>query len=116
MNWPLCDNPNLAAANLPVGRLTGRGLAAGRSETKRQERPRVVRGQSKLGRRCCKHPGPWQFLPKKGTAMSLLVNRQPKTSPRPVHGVAKWLSPMGFLGTGVLAINGTPYTVLRLSS
>jgi hypothetical protein len=23
---------------------------------------------------------------------------------------------MGFLGTGVLAINGTPYTVLRLSS
>jgi hypothetical protein len=49
--------------------------------------------------------------------MSLLLNRQPKAKVlRPVHGIAKWLSPMGFLGTGVLAINGTMYTVLRLSS
>src|SRR5262249_6024226 len=48
--------------------------------------------------------------------MSLLLNRRPKSTPRPVHGVAKWLSPMGFLGIGILATNGTPYVVLRLSS
>ena len=47
--------------------------------------------------------------------MSILANWRPKAKARPVHGVAKWLSPTGFLGIGVLAINGTPYTVTRLS-
>jgi hypothetical protein len=46
--------------------------------------------------------------------MSLLANRQPKAKSRPIHGVAKWLSPMGFLGQGTLAINGTPYGVETL--
>ena len=49
--------------------------------------------------------------------MALLANRQPKAKVvRPVHGIAKWLSPMGYLGTGILAINGVAYVVLRLSS
>jgi hypothetical protein len=48
--------------------------------------------------------------------MSLLANRQSRAKVRPVHGVAKWLSPMGFLGIGILAINGVPYVILRLSS
>jgi hypothetical protein len=48
--------------------------------------------------------------------MSLLANRQPRAKVRPVHGIAKWLSPMGFLGIGILAINGVAYVVLRLSS
>jgi hypothetical protein len=34
---PLFDNPKPAAANLPVGRLTGRGLAVG-SNQKREKR------------------------------------------------------------------------------
>ena len=47
--------------------------------------------------------------------MSLLVNRQPKAKVlRPVHGVVKWLSRPGFMGAGVLTINGTLYHVLRL--
>jgi hypothetical protein len=49
--------------------------------------------------------------------MSLLHNRQPKAKAvRPVHGVAKWLAPMGFTGIGILAINGVAYVVMRLSS
>jgi hypothetical protein len=48
--------------------------------------------------------------------MALLANRDSCRKVGPVHGVAKWLSPMGFLGIGILAINGVPYVVLRLSS
>jgi hypothetical protein len=48
--------------------------------------------------------------------MALLANRGEGRKVGPVHGIAKWLSPMGFLGIGILAINGTPYVVLRLSS
>jgi hypothetical protein len=48
--------------------------------------------------------------------MALLANRGSGRKVGPVHGVAKWLSPMGFLGIGILAINGVPYVVLRLSS
>lgn len=47
--------------------------------------------------------------------MSLLLNRQPKAKARPATGKYRWIVPIGEVGTGVLAINGTEYvvTVLR---
>jgi hypothetical protein len=46
--------------------------------------------------------------------MSLLVNRQPKAKTRPVSGSCRWVLSIGECGTGVLAINGTNYTVTVL--
>src|SRR5262245_39646143 len=46
--------------------------------------------------------------------MSLLVNRQPKAKTRPASGTCRWVLPIGEVGTGVLAINGTNYTVTAL--
>jgi hypothetical protein len=43
--------------------------------------------------------------------MSLLINRSPRAKVRPVHGVAKWVLPIGEADAGGLAINGTAYTV-----
>lgn len=40
--------------------------------------------------------------------MSIVTSRQ--ADPKPVQ----WLSPMGFLGVGVLEIKGVPYTVERV--
>jgi hypothetical protein len=39
------------------------------------------------------------------------MNRSPRAKARPVHGVAKWILPIGEADAGALAINGTGYTV-----
>jgi hypothetical protein len=46
--------------------------------------------------------------------MSLLANRQPQAKSRPVAGICRWVLPIGEVGTGVLEINGTSYTVTVL--
>ena len=46
--------------------------------------------------------------------MSLLANRQPKAKVKPVSGSCRWVLPIGEADTGVLAINGTNYTVTVL--
>jgi hypothetical protein len=46
--------------------------------------------------------------------MSLLANRQPKTKVKPASGKCRWVLPIGEADTGVLAINGTNYTVTVL--
>jgi hypothetical protein len=48
--------------------------------------------------------------------MSILINRQPQAKPRPVTGSCRWVLPIGEVGTGVLQINSTPYTVTILRS
>jgi hypothetical protein len=48
--------------------------------------------------------------------MSLLLNRQPTRKAKPVSGTCKWVLPIGETGTGVLAINGTDYTVTSLQN
>ena len=46
--------------------------------------------------------------------MSLLLNRQPKAKVKPASGSCRWVLPIGEVGTGVLAINGTNYTLTTL--
>jgi hypothetical protein len=46
--------------------------------------------------------------------MSVIINRRPVRQVKPAHGVARWILPIGEVGTGVLSINGTPYTVTCL--
>jgi hypothetical protein len=46
--------------------------------------------------------------------MSLLANRQPKAKAKPASGTCRWVPPIGGVGTGVLAINGTNYTLTAL--
>jgi hypothetical protein len=44
--------------------------------------------------------------------MSVLVNRQPKSTAKPVAGFCKWVVPISEASsTGVLEINQTEYTV-----
>ena len=47
--------------------------------------------------------------------MSLLANRQTKAKVKPASGTCQWVLPIGEVGTGVLAINGTNYTVTVLN-
>jgi hypothetical protein len=48
--------------------------------------------------------------------MSVLANRQPKSTAKPVAGFCKWVVPIGEAsGVGVLDINGTVYTVSVLN-
>jgi hypothetical protein len=46
--------------------------------------------------------------------MSVLINRPFSRKAKPVSGTCKWVLPIGETGTGVLAINGTDYTVTVL--
>jgi hypothetical protein len=46
--------------------------------------------------------------------MSVLINRQFSRKAKLVSGTCKWVLPIGETGTGVLAINGTDYTVTVL--
>jgi hypothetical protein len=46
--------------------------------------------------------------------MALLANRQPKTKVKPASGTCRWIVTIGDADTGVLAINGTNYTVTVL--
>ena len=46
--------------------------------------------------------------------MSLLANRQPKAKVKPASGTCRWVLPIGEVGTGVLAINATNYTLTAL--
>ena len=46
--------------------------------------------------------------------MSLLANRQPRAKVKPASGTCRWVLPIGEVGTGVLAINGTNYTLTTL--
>ena len=48
--------------------------------------------------------------------MSVLHNRQDTTKVRSVSGTCRWVLPIGIADTGVLAINGTNYTVTVLRS
>ena len=46
--------------------------------------------------------------------MSLLLNRQAKAKVKPASGSCRWVVSIGEADTGVLAINGTSYTVTVL--
>src|SRR5262249_39085885 len=98
------------AANASVSQ---RGVA-GNPIRKERQAPGKGPGDNESGPAMRQHPGPWQFLPKKGTAMSLLANRQPKAKVKPASGRCRWVLPIGEVGTGVLAINGHNYTVAVL--
>ncbi len=47
--------------------------------------------------------------------MSLLLNRRTKAKVKPASGICRWVLPIGEVGTGVLAINGTNYMVTVLN-
>jgi hypothetical protein len=46
--------------------------------------------------------------------MSLLINRESKAKVKPASGTCRWVLPIGEVGTGVLAIDGTNYTLTTL--
>jgi hypothetical protein len=48
--------------------------------------------------------------------MGLLLNRQTKAKIKPASGSCRWVVPIGEVGTGVLEINDTAYTVTVLRS